>query len=246
MNQNEAMIEMHLESLIRDGQAREALKLILELEQRSIAEKSEDFIISITQLAYLCRLHLGACTPHELVQELRIDELMIQAVQLGLIDTANTLAGDSDEYFKCLLIEALYNEGYISMVKEKFTHIDHSLLIAAKAPYRDIAYIYAEILHDEERYNEAAIIFETLAEETPFMAKARFAACSCYLHETMNFLLGRIELYHPGKQEQEKIEKYLNDITATLQIIHSTHWHTEWSLSQNRRSLSEMPASTLH
>ncbi|MNI66182.1 hypothetical protein D3C73_1217300 [compost metagenome] len=171
---------------------------------------------------------------------------MIQAVQLGLIDTANTLAGDSDEYFKCLLIEALYNEGYISMVKEKFTHIDHSLLIAAKAPYRDIAYIYAEILHDEERYNEAAIIFETLAEETPFMAKARFAACSCYLHETMNFLLGRIELYHPGKQEQEKIEKYLNDITATLQIIHSTHWHTEWSLSQNRRSLSEMPASTLH
>ncbi|SDG06489.1 hypothetical protein SAMN04488542_1256 [Fontibacillus panacisegetis] len=249
MNQNEAMIELHLESLIRDGQARAALELILESEQKESSSRSADFTLSLTQLSHLCRLHLyicDTCAPHELGQEIMISDLILRSVQLGLLDVANTLAGDSDIHLQCILINALYGEGYISIVKEKIAPIDHSLLTSAKAPYREIAYIYAEILHDDERYNDAAIIFEALAEETPYMAKARYAACSCYLNETMNFLLARIELYHPGKDEQAKISKYLDDISTTLQIIHSTRWHTEWSLSQSKRSLSELPDSTLH
>ncbi|MNI27794.1 hypothetical protein D3C73_815480 [compost metagenome] len=246
MNQNEAMIELHLESLIRDGQARVALNLIKESEQQASSDRSTDFTLSLTQLSHLCRLHLRTCTPHELGPDIMISDLILRSVQLGLIDVANVLAGDSDIHFQCILIQALYSEGYTSTVREKIAQIDHSLLISAKAPYREIAFIYAEILHDDDRYNEAAVLFEALSEESPYMAKARYAACSCYLHETMNFLLARIDLYRPGQDEQAKISKYLDDISTTLQIIHSTQWHTVWSLSQSKRSLSALPNSTLH
>ncbi|MMZ60981.1 hypothetical protein D3C76_539430 [compost metagenome] len=246
MNPNETMIELQLESLIRDGQARVALDLIKESEQQGVSDRSKDFILSVTQLSHLCRLHLRTCTPHELGHDIMLGDLILRSVQLGLLDVSNMLTGESDIHLQNILIKALYSEGYFSMVREKLARIDQSLLISAKAPYRDIAFIYAEILHDDERYSEAAILFEALAEETPYMAKARYAACSCYLHETMNFLLARIELYHPDKDEQAKISKYLDDIAATLQIIHSTQWHTEWSCSQNKRSLPDLPNSTLH
>lgn len=246
MKPNEITIELHLVSLIHNGQVREALQLMQETEQQTTSDTSEAFILSIRQLIHLCHLHLKACAPHKIGPEMMIPDLIIRAVQLGFIDVADTLTGDVDAYHLCILIEALYSEGYISAAKEKIAQIDQSLLLAPQAPYCNIAFIHAEILHDEEYYTEAAPIFEALAEHTPYMAKARFAACSCYLHETMNFLWGRIELYHPSKEELEKIEKYIDDITATLQIIHTSNWHTVWTLSQNRQSSSALSNFPLH
>lgn len=246
MKPNETVIKLHLENLIHAGQVHEAQKLIQETEQQTNSDTSAEFILSIKQLSHLCQLHLKTSDPHEIGPEIMISDLIIRAVQLGLLDVADTLTGEVDVHHYCILVDALYSEGYISIVKEKIAQIDPSRLLSPQAPYCTIAFIHAEILHDEEQYTEAATIFEALAEHTPYMAKARFAACSCYLHEAMNFLWGRIELYHPSKEELEKIEKYIDDIAATLQIIHTSNWHTVWSLSQNRRNQSTLSNFPLH
>lgn len=246
MKPNETVIKLHLENLIHEGQVHEALKLIQETEQRTSSDTSTEFILSIRQLSHLCQLHLKTSDPHQIGPEIMISDIIIRAVQLGLLDVADMLTGDADVHHYCILIEALYSEGYISIVKEKIAQLYQGLLLSPQAPYCTIAFIHAEILHDEEQYTEAATIFEALAEHTHYMAKARFAACSCYLHETMNFLWGRIELYHPSKDELEKIEKYIDDIAETLQIINTTNWHTVWSLSQNRRNHSTLSNFPLH
>ncbi|WP_435925152.1 tetratricopeptide repeat protein [Paenibacillus sp. DYY-L-2] len=164
-----------------------------------------------------------------------------RAVRMGKLDTASELA-NGDVYHLCALIEELYVQGYVDASKAWLSRLDPLRLSEAKPPYREAAFIYAEIMHDEGRYDEAAAIFEKLADDSHYMSKARFGASSCYLHSTMNRLLGRLEIYRPGEEELIKIEKYLHDISAALQIIHRTNWHTVWNEEQSRNILRPLQA----
>ncbi len=240
---------LYLENLIRCGDHKQVLDIILEWKNRE-SPLSEHFTESLDQLSHLARF----CLDHDIARSLPqntadsitlIPGLIERSVQLGLLELAEELAGNQDTYHLCDLIQSLYAEGYVELAKSKLLKLNLSSLLEALPPYKQLAYIYGEVLHDEGRFDEAAPIFERLAEQFPDLAKARFAASSCYLHTTMNRLVGRLELYRPGEEEQNKIEKYLTDISEALHIIHGTNWHTTWSLAQSR-NLPTPTSNVLH
>lgn len=234
---------LHLERLIRCGEHKQALDSILELKNRE-CPLSDISAESLEQLSLLARLCLGDVTVQSLLRSAAnanalISALIQRSVQLGLMDLADELTGGNDTYHLCDLIISLYAEGYVERAKSRLMQMNAALLSEAQPPFTRPAYILGEILHDEGRFEEAAVIFERLAEQFPDLAKARFAASSCYLHTTMNRLMGRIELYRPGEEEQLRIEKYLTDISEALNIVHSTNWHTSWSPFQTRNLPSQ-------
>lgn len=159
-------------------------------------------------------------------------ELIQNAILAGQIDQAERVAGKNDMYLLNVLVQALYKEGYVTLAKDRLSRMDSSILVKPLRPFLELSYIWAEICYDEERFAEAAPIFEEIASHSPNMASARYGAASCYLREAMYNLQRRIELYRPPQAEQEKIYKYIKDYNQALHIIQASGWHTEWSPAQ--------------
>ncbi|MGG6309686.1 tetratricopeptide repeat protein [Paenibacillus macerans] len=175
----------------------------------------------------------------------KIVEMIQSAISSGRLDVAERLAGQNDLYLLSELVQSLYKEGYVDQAKEKLMQLDSVLLEKPLPPFLELGMIWAEICYDEERYAEAAPIFEAIAEQTPDLALARFGAASCYLQQTIANLQRRIQIYHPAKAEQDKIGKYLDDFHQALNIIQASGWHTQWTKEQVRH-LPARTASLLH
>lgn len=241
----------YVECLIRTGQYQAALNT---LEKWIMTLASEQDItelhLQLELWVKLCRLAetlavQGSPVPVLASNELPLDQiqaLMETAVKMGVLPVASALVA-GDEFLRDDYIYVLYKEGYVELAKSELEIIGKERLSKADVRYRHARYIYAEILHDEGDFEEAAGIFERLAEQFPDMAKARFGACSCYLHTVMNRLTGRIELYHPRGEEQIIIERHLDDISRALSIVYETKWHTVWSATQSRNL--PIPASQM-
>lgn len=164
----------------------------------------------------------------------KLVEMIQNAVSTGRIDVAEQIAGQMDNYLLSELIQSLYKEGYVALAKERLLQIEPRLLREPTPPFLELSLIWAEICYDERNYEEAAPIFEALAEQNPDFAAARFGAASCYLQLAITNLERRIQLYHPPKYEQEKICKYLDDFHQALNLIQASGWHTKWSTTQVR------------
>ncbi|RCX23175.1 hypothetical protein DFP94_101769 [Fontibacillus phaseoli] len=233
---DEEIQSIYVECLIRCGDFKKAQDILLDWKtgQSQLWEDNAEYLEQLSTIAYLGIDSNAAYSQLQMGSRSELPDLIRHAVRLGLLDVAEKLTGDGDFYYLCYYIQSLYAEGYVNKAKAKLAEIDPSFLMQTLPPYKESLYIYAEILHDKGQFSEAAAIFERLADQFPDMARARFAASSCYLHNTMNNLVGRIELYHPGEVEQTKIEKYMDDISEALQVIHSTNWHTIWSPAQSR------------
>lgn len=223
---------LYAEALIRTGSVGQALSFIDECLNYKTQDDTE-FIEKMGQLAEICRLQIQGSLPGDIPFS-RLLGLIDRAAKLGLHDLASMLVSSGDDYLKCILIEALYREGYLTAAKQHLTRLPDPLSLGSQRIFQQIAFISAELLHDEECYAEASRIFEILSKRVPEMAHARFGAASCYLHETMNNLFRRIELYHPSEQEKCKIDKYLDKIQQTLLLVHDSNWHTVWSPAQLR------------
>lgn len=174
----------------------------------------------------------------------KIVEMIQNAVTAGRLDVADQLAGRTDNYLLGELVQSLYKEGYVALAKERLLQMEPRLLREPSPPFLKLGLIWAEICYDERRYDEAAPIFETIAERHPDFAAARFGAASCYLQLAIANLERRIQLYHPSKTEQAKICKYLDDFHQALNLIHTSGWHTQWNHAQVR-NLPTKPATLL-
>lgn len=135
---------------------------------------------------------------------------------------------------ECYHIQALYEEGRTEEARQLLSAYPSELWINPDPPYLNVAFIYAEICHDEGRYSEAAPIFEALAARCHDMAKARFGAASCYLQEAIELLQNRMEIYRIRYVERGKANRYLNDLTRALVLVQSTGWHTVWDQEASR------------
>ncbi|MBW4838072.1 MAG: tetratricopeptide repeat protein [Paenibacillaceae bacterium] len=175
----------------------------------------------------------------------KLVEMIQNAVTAGRLEVAEQLAGQTDPYLLSELVQTLYKEGYVALAKERLLKLEPRLLREPSPPFLELSLIWAEICYDERRYDEAAPIFETIAERHPDFAGARFGAASCCLQQAIAKLERRIQLYHPTKTEQEKICKYLDDFHQALNLIQTSSWHTEWSPAQVR-NFPARPASLLH
>ncbi|MDU2240475.1 MAG: tetratricopeptide repeat protein [Paenibacillus sp.] len=175
----------------------------------------------------------------------KLVEMIQTAVTAGRLDVAEQLAGQTDNYLLSELVQSLYKEGYVALAKERLMQMEPRLLREPSPPLLELSLIWAEICYDEGRYDEAAPIFETIAERHPDFAAARFGAASCYLQLAIANLKRRIQLYHPPKTEQEKICKYLDDFHHALNLIQTSGWHTEWNQTQVRH-FPIKPATVLH
>lgn len=200
-----------------------------------------DNIHQAEQMELLCRIaiKLSEGSASELELELskltadQVQPLIQAAILLGLIPVAHCLTS-TNTYHHDDYIFLLYQEGYVELAKLELQRLGQGQLVEAGPAIRNASYVFAEILHDEGRFEEAAVIFENIAEQYPELAKARFGACSCYLLMAMNRLISRLELYRPDLEERSVIERYLDDIAQAMQIIHRTQWHTVWSTTQSR------------
>ncbi|GGH24985.1 tetratricopeptide repeat protein [Paenibacillus segetis] len=233
-NKSESYREIYLESLIRSGEIEKALSRIQEWTAEEIA-KSSSFMESMSQLSIICQLRMNVPIMDLILSHIRVAELIHRTVALGLLDLAETLVNKyPDNYHQSELIQSLYKHGYVSTAKEKLTSFHKLLLNEKSCSVLNLNFISAEILHDEGRYSEAAEIFESLVISNPDMARARFGAASCYLLDAIDNLTGRITIYNPSEEDRMRIERYLSDITQSLQIITKSGWHTVWSLEQQR------------
>lgn len=242
MLQKDNLRILYAKCLIRTDRIVKALDFLEEwLRIQPSSNELTDEIPHAKQLALLCRLAIKLSEGSESELDLELDKVtsdqvqpLIQAaIQLGVIPVASCLAS-INIYHRDDYIFLLYQEGYVEHAKLELQRISKKQLSEAGPALRNASYVYAEILHDEGRLEEAALIFEHIAEQYPEMAKARFGACSCYLLAAMNRLISRLELYRPDLEERSVIERYLDDIAQAMQIIHKTQWHTVWSTTQSR------------
>jgi len=244
----EEMFRMYLRCLFHCGEPRLAIEEIgVRKKQMSDRAESEAFLAELERLDLLARLILDekgeeiSAEPRSLQENIAVIRL---AVEYGQIAVATKLAAagtahvqpteTSDPHLACALIRALYAEGYLELAKEQLARLGRGFLQVNRPPFLEIAYIYGEMLHDDELYDEAAAIFESLAATCPDMAEARFAASSCYLQAALSRLAGRISLYRPDETERAKIDKHLNELNQALEIISTVPWHTEWTYAQRR------------
>lgn len=229
----EPMRLMYAETLIHIGNVEQAASFI----QECMKTKTQDevgFSTKMNQLFEISQLQMeGGCLLDNIPFS-RLAALIGQAVKYGLNELAFKLASSGDNYLQCLFIGALYRQGYNVAAKNHLTSLPDPLTLGAQRIFQQTAFISAEMLHDEECYAEASRIFKALVKQAPDMAEARFGAASCYLHETMNNLFRRIELYHPSEEERLKIDKYLETIQQSLLIMNESNWHTLWSPAQQR------------
>ncbi|WHX47440.1 hypothetical protein QNH46_14875 [Paenibacillus woosongensis] len=223
---------VHAEILLRSGEAEQALSFIEDCLTPATREDA-DFWDQMSRLSDLSRLMAQRDYDRNKADLYRLAGLINLAVKLGHTEIASQLAG-SEVDLQCLLISALYQEGYIEAAKRHLCRLPDPLLLGSLQLYREIAFISAEMLHDEGCYEKACRIFETLIRQAPEMARARFGAASCYLQQTMDNLVKRIELYHPSEEEQRKIDKYLDTLQQTLLTLEKSNWHTSWTPVQQK------------
>lgn len=244
----EEMFRIYLRCLFHCGEPRRVLEEIgIRKEQMSDRAESEAFWAELERLELLARLTLDekgeeiSAEPRSLQETIAVIRLAVEYGQIA-VATKLTAAGTahakppqtSDPHLACALIRALYAEGYLDLAKEQLARLGHGFLRDNRSPFRETAYIYGEMLHDDGLYDEAAAIFESLAATCPDMAEARFAAGSCYLQAALSRLTGRISLYRPDETERAKINKHLNELNQALEIISTVPWHTEWTYAQRR------------
>lgn len=242
----------YAECLIRTGQFQAALQVLENWMMSPASEQDTTKLHSQLELwVKLCRLAEivvpQGSNPETVLTSnaLPLDQtqaLMETAVKMGVLPVASALASSND-FLRDDYILVLYKEGYVELARLELDRIGKEKLSEDSTSHRHACYIYAEILHDDGHFEEAARIFERIAEQFPDMARARFGACSCYLHTVMNRLTRRIELYRPDWKEQSIIERHLDDISRALNIIYETKWHTVWSATQSRNL--PIPASKM-
>lgn len=232
--QEEAMRLLYAETLIHIGSVEQAAALI----ERCLKTKTQDddarFSKKMNLLFEICQLQMQRASLPENIPFSHLAALIGQAVKYGLNKLAFKLASSGDHYLQCLFINALYREGYNAAARNHLSRLPDPLSLGAQHIFQQTAFISAEMLHDEAHYTEASRIFNTLIQQAPNLAQARFGAASCYLHETMNNLFRRIELYHPSEEEKLKIDKYLSMIQQTLLVVDESKWHTIWTPAQQR------------
>lgn len=242
------MFPMYLRCLFHCGEPKRAIEVIgVRKEEMSDPAECEAIFAELERLDLLARLILDekeeetSAEPQSLQENIAMIRLAVEygqttiATKLAAAGTAHARPTETnDPHLICALIHALYAEGYLDLAKEQLARLAHDSLQDNRSPFREIAYIYGEMLHDDGLYDEAAAIFEGLAATRPDMAEARFAASSCYLQAAIARLAGRISLYRPDERERAKIDKHLNELNQALEIISTVPWHTEWTYAQRR------------
>ena len=150
------------------------------------------------------------------------------------------------EYMYSVYIDALYRQGDTELAKHKLReyecqienndqhvhdpekkHIKHIEQNMQSYAYFVLTWIKAVIAYDDGNYAEASRLFETLTLHHPHAGQAYYALASSSLHEDIQNLQRRIELYHPTPQEVDKINTYIAHLTKCIQIVDTTCWHPQ-------------------
>ncbi|GJM82639.1 hypothetical protein HMSSN139_51350 [Paenibacillus sp. HMSSN-139] len=64
----------------------------------------------------------------------KLVEMIQTAVTAGRLDVAEQLAGQTDNYLLCELVQSLYKEGYVALAKERLMQMEARLLREPSPP----------------------------------------------------------------------------------------------------------------
>lgn len=178
------------------------------------------------------QVHLHVVPEPNNNQSVPVDMLIEQYVTSQQFSEAeNLVALDPCEYMYSVYIDALYRHGYTELVKQKLLEYECKIKQSEQNihsyAYFLLTWIKAVIAYDDGNYADAAQLFETLTLHHPHAGQAYYALASSSLHENIQNLHRRIELYHPTPQEVDKINTYIAHLTKCIQIVDATDWHTQ-------------------
>lgn len=229
---NERMLQLHTECLIRAGDYDQAIHYASKAVDA--AQLRPAFTDPLAMDILLCRWILGEEDYTSAQNRQLLSESIKRAVALGLHELATNIAGE-DAYLQNELTLRLYYEGYTESAKKRLHSLlsEYSLLYSEPL-HKDLAFIQAEIEYDEGVYDSAAHIFESLIEKDPLTATYRFAAASCYLKKSYEEMEERLRLNSRDLMGTQKAQHYMETITQSLYIVERSKWHTEWNPAQLR------------
>ncbi|MBE9912970.1 tetratricopeptide repeat protein [Paenibacillus donghaensis] len=167
------------------------------------------------------------------------------AIALGKINEAWEMLPSPTAHEYNELIYTLYKQGYRELAASLIAQMEQLPLCDRSQISLDICFIAAEIEYDAGNYEKAAAIFEAIYGTDPNHSTARFGAASCYLQQTRESLMARLESTIVGSEMFIKIERYLDNISRALQIMNITNWHTKWTPAQKRNHAAN-PGVLLH
>ncbi|WP_185897140.1 tetratricopeptide repeat protein [Paenibacillus zeisoli] len=229
---NERMLQLHTECLIRSGLLDQAINYAS--NAIDAGQLRPAFTDPLAMDTLLCRWILGEEDYSAAQNRQLLSESLKRAVNLGLHELANNIAGE-DIYLQNELTLRLYYEGYTELAKARLRR--HSPVISlnySEPLHKDLAYIQAEIEYDEGAYDTAAQIFESLIDKDPLTATYRFAAASCYLKKSYQEMEERLSLNSRDLLGIQKAQHYMETIIQSLYIVERSRWHTVWTPAQLR------------
>ncbi|GAX91612.1 tetratricopeptide repeat-containing glycosyltransferase family 2 protein [Effusibacillus lacus] len=153
-----------------------------------------------------------------------VERLMERAIQLRLIRMAENFSRLSSHLF-LKYSKSLYRNGFVLMAAD-------GLLQAMKNQQLDSEglFMLAEILYDKGHFRHACALFEPILAETPGNEKARIAVSLCYLEMAQDTAIEILNRFpsHPV------IQKDLERIQNSKQLLGGIRWHTTWNSAQRR------------
>lgn len=179
-------------------------------------------------------LHLHVVPEPNDIKSITPDILIDQYIALQQFSQAEDLiALHPSEYMYSLYISALYRHGYTELVKQKLLEyeckIENDKNIQSYS-YFVLTWIKAVIAYDEGNYTDATKLFELLTLHHPESGQTYYALASSSLHESIQNLHRRIDLYHPAPEQIDKINTYITHLSTCIQIVDATGWRTQNSL----------------
>lgn len=225
--------------LIYINQFKEALALLSRkaMLQERVLLMTAQHTIRVTEVINVCKCCLYGMNGGNGMPALSRYEALETAktaIALGKIDEALAILSSPTPHEYNELVYTLYQQGYRELAANRIAEMDQLPLYERSQISLDLCFIAAEIQYDTGKYEEAAAIFEAIYSTDPNHSPARFGAASCYLQQTHQSLISKMESCVIGSETFMKIDRYLSNITRALQILNITQWHTEWTPAQQR------------
>ncbi|MBP1999473.1 tetratricopeptide (TPR) repeat protein [Paenibacillus shirakamiensis] len=225
--------QLYMECLVRLAKYDDALTFASKVMETG--QLRQVFYDPIAMDAMLCRWEQGDEEYLNIPNHQLLSEALKRAVKLGFHRLATQIA-TKDDYLKCELTLHMYSEGYTQAAKYRMDtlHLD-TMQDYNKPLAKELSFIKGEMYYDEEDYEIAADLFESLIDLDPLEPSYRFAAASSYLQQSARQMSSKLESSIENNIVMiERTYHYLDIITQSLYIVHRSKWHTDWGPAQRR------------
>lgn len=168
-------------SMVMTGHTTEALQFIDQYLHENPdgpiqhADAGSSVAIQLSRIGKLCRWFLSDAIPDRLIAKSETLQLARLAISLHMVPLAESLLPEQDASAYYALICFLYYEGFRDLAISKLNQLDSLPRDHEDGYSKNICFIAAENLYTQQKYHEAASLFEQLRQSDPQHEETRLA-----------------------------------------------------------------------